>query len=68
MRLRDTQEATVQLYDLLGRRLRTLHDGALDAGEAYTFQLKTETLPSGTYFLRVTGERVEEVRRITVVR
>jgi len=68
VRLRKSQEASIHLYDVLGRRLQTLHDGRIEGGERRTFQLDAENLPSGAYFLRVNAEQVQETRRLTVVR
>jgi hypothetical protein len=55
----------VALYDLLGRRLRTLVDGSVH-GPVRT-HLSAEGLPSGVYFLRATGPSTQQTRRITVV-
>lgn len=60
-----SQVVTIDLYDALGRRQALLHHGALDGGTQHTFQVEGQTLPSGTYFLRVTGERFSETRLLT---
>lgn len=44
-------QATVSVYDALGRRVAVLHDGPLAAG-AHTFTLDTSGMPSGTYVVR----------------
>lgn len=71
----DVQVATAQdvraaVYDVLGRRLATLHDGPMDAGRRYALALDADALrlPSGMYFVRVTGDTFTTTRRVTVVR
>ncbi|HYE94801.1 MAG TPA: T9SS type A sorting domain-containing protein [Rubricoccaceae bacterium] len=63
----DAQPLTVALYDALGRRVATLHEGALAAG-AHAFAIDGASLPSGAYFLRVTGPGVSAVRAVSLVR
>ena len=67
LRVRSEQEVTAALYDLLGRKVRTLHEGRLAPRQAHRLSLETSGLTSGTYLLRVTGERFETTQRVTVV-
>jgi hypothetical protein len=60
-------EATVGIYDVLGRRVALLHAGVLAAGR-HRFVLDGGTLPAGVYVVRVTDGRVVETARVTVVR
>jgi len=68
--VRRKQEVQLQLYDVLGRRIATLHDGPLPAQETRTMTLQTPQLglSSGTYFLRLVGEKISGTRRLTIVR
>jgi hypothetical protein len=68
--VKEPQEVQVHLYDLLGRRVATLHNGPLPAQELRRLRLdvSSEGLTSGTYFLRVSGEDVAATEQITVVR
>ena len=68
--VKERQEVSVGLYDVLGRRVATLHSGPLPAQELRRFRLDVSAtgLTSGTYFLRVTGEDFATTERITVVR
>ena len=68
LRVRAEQSVDLVLYDMLGRRVRTVHEGPMAAGRAHTFQVRTERLPSGLYFLRARGEHFQRTRRLTVVR
>ena len=68
--VREQQEVTVAVYDVLGRRVTTLHAGPLPAEELRRLRLDAPAtgLTSGQYFLRVTGEQFAATRRMTVVR
>jgi len=68
--VKERQEVSVRLYDVLGRRVATLHNGPLPAQELRRLRLdvSSEGLTSGTYFLRVSGEDVAATEQITVVR
>jgi hypothetical protein len=67
--VKERQEVQVRLYDVLGRRVGTLHDGPLPAQELRRLRLDVSAtgLVSGTYFLRVTGEDFVATEQITVV-
>ena len=66
---REGESVRVVLYDALGRRVQTLHDGSLPAGQVKTLRLGTETLASGRYFLRLTGpDGTGRTRSLSVVR
>jgi hypothetical protein len=59
-------EATVRLYDLLGRRVRTFHNGRISAGRSEV-RAEVSDLSPGVYFVRLdTGDAVR-TRRLTVV-
>ena len=65
---RAAQRVTVEVFDLLARRVARLHDGPLAAGETTAHTLPGMRLPSGLYFVRVTGERFQTTTRLTLVR
>ena len=44
--------ATLEVFDRLGRRIRILADGVLEAGE-HTFRFEADNLASGVYFCRL---------------
>jgi hypothetical protein len=62
------QHVRIELVDLLGRRVQTLHDGWLEAGPRHAFDLPAQRLASGLYVLHVAGETFRTSRRVTVVR
>ena len=61
------QRATVAVYDLLGREVRRLHEGALAAGEHH-FSFDGAGLPSGLYLVRAVGEAHQDVQTVTLVK
>ena len=64
----EAQPVTIQLYDVMGRRLATLHDGPMDANRTYRFTLSGTGLASGVYFYRVRGANFLRTERATLVR
>ena len=42
----------MSLYDVRGRKVRTLHEGTLSAGSSRTVTVAADGLSSGTYFVR----------------
>ena len=63
-----SQPIVVFLYDSLGRRMRTLHEGVVRAGVLMLFRLDSTALPAGLYLIQVRGEQFEESRSVLVVR
>ena len=55
----------LELFDILGRRVRVLLDGPLAAG-AHEVSLSAADLPAGTYVCRLTAAGATATRRITV--
>ena len=66
--VRETQQVTVALYDVLGRRVARVFDGEVAASTPQVVRVPAQGLASGVYFVRVTGERFRATRRVTVVR
>lgn len=59
------QIVRVEAFDVLGRRIATLHDGSLPAG-IHPFHLDVRGLPAGVYFVRVRGAEAQATRRFVV--
>lgn len=62
-----SQPVTVAVYNVLGQRVRTLHDGRVTPGEPVRAKLSTDGLPSGIYFVRAEGPSISRTQRVTVV-
>ena len=63
--LPDKQEATICLYDVLGRQVRTLVSGEQEG--RHEQRLDTSRLPSGVYFLRLEAGGEMRTQKLTVV-
>jgi hypothetical protein len=66
--VRDDQEVAVHLYDVLGRRVKTLERSSFPEQETRTIHFNTQGLSSGTYFLRVVGDQFRRIEKMTVVK
>jgi hypothetical protein len=62
-----SQQVRVELYDVLGRQIRTIHHGRLPGQQTKRLRINSQSLSSGQYFIRVTGESFVETRRLTVL-
>jgi len=66
--VRKQRDVTITLYDVLGRRVRTVYEGTPPPGENRRVRVDVSSVAAGTYFLRlVAGDHVE-THRCTVVR
>lgn len=64
----EAQRVRVSAYDLLGREVALLFDGALEADRVVPLVWEARRVSSGSYVLRIVGERFAETRRVTLVR
>ena len=65
--LREAQTVRAVVYDVLGREVAVVHDGAMETGKN-TFSIDASRLGSGRYFLRVIGESFRDTKPFTVIR
>ena len=63
-----SEQVRVEAYDLLGRRVATLFDGHVEAGEERVLSFDTSALPAGVYVVRAQSASAHTARRVTVVR
>lgn len=61
------QHVTVEVLDMLGRRITVLHEGVAPASDL-PLALDAAGLPAGLYVVRATGETFTATQRVTVVR
>lgn len=62
------QHTRVDLFDLLGRHVRLLHDGPLSPSTPHTISLTTDNLSPGQYIVRAQSGSDHLTRRFVVVR
>jgi len=65
--LPEEREVTLEVYDVLGRRVATLAEGKKEAG-VHRAALEAGPLPSGTYFARMRAGSFQKTRRITILK
>jgi len=68
IQVRETQDVTVRLFDVLGRRVQTFHNGPLSSGSRHQITVDGDDLSNGTYVLRIQGESFSGNQQITVVK
>jgi hypothetical protein len=64
----ETQPVRVDLYDTLGRLVRTVFTDEVEANRTESIALNTAGLASGIYFVRVRAGGTQRVVRAAVVR
>ncbi|MDX1420963.1 MAG: T9SS type A sorting domain-containing protein [Rubricoccaceae bacterium] len=62
------QHVSVAVHDALGRRVATLHEGALAEGTPHRLVFDGTDLPAGVYAVRVLGEDFTETRVFSLSR
>jgi hypothetical protein len=61
-------EATIAVYNTLGQKVATPYRGTPPAGRTMDVTVRTESLPSGQYFVRLRAGDQTRTRRLTVLR
>ena len=68
LQVREAQHVRAEVYDYLGRRVETLHDGVIPANQVHRLTVDGRALPTGAYFVRVVGQGFETTRSVTLVK
>ncbi|MEO1479770.1 MAG: T9SS type A sorting domain-containing protein [Bacteroidota bacterium] len=66
--VREAQDVRVEVFNLMGQRVATLLDGAMEANVSTEVALDASDLPGGLYLVRVTGETFQTTRKVTVTK
>jgi hypothetical protein len=61
------KHVVIEIYDLLGTKMKTLSSSAMDEGDHYV-DWNTSSVPSGKYFYRIETENMTATKQMTVVR
>jgi hypothetical protein len=59
--------ATIDIYDILGRKIQTLAEGIKPAGN-YQIVWEARDIPSGAYFYRLTTGEFSQTRKMILVK
>jgi hypothetical protein len=68
IRLASARHVRVNVFDIGGRRVATLHDGLLGAGTLHELSFDTTHWPSGTYVYRVVSGNDVQTSSFVVVK
>jgi len=63
-----TQPIRIELFNLLGQRVRLLYEGVLSAHTPYVFEIEAGDLPGGLYLYRIQGATFSVTRRLMLIR
>jgi len=63
----EAMDVTVELFNVLGQRVRLLHRGRIAPGRATEIPVDASALPSGMYFVRMTTPHGSRTERLVVV-
>jgi hypothetical protein len=66
-RARSHESVTIEVLDMLGRRVALLHEGRLGVGQ-HALSFDAAALPSGVYFVRAAGGGWSAMTRLVVAR
>ncbi len=66
--MRNTEHATVAVYDLLGQQVATLFNRVAAANELYSLSFDARDLPSGIYFYTLRSANRNEVRKMGLLK
>ena len=61
------QSVKVEVFNMLGRRVRLIYQGPVQTGETRMFTFEASNLPNGIYLVRVTGEHFALTRQVTLL-
>ena len=62
------QQVRVDLYDMLGRRVKVLYEGQPPAGQMHTVRIDGSTLPSGLYVVYMLGKTFAGTQQVMLLK
>jgi len=65
---RQSEDLTIQVYDVRGRLVQTLFSGRVEAHETNVFRFHAAMLKSGLYFIRVQGKTFLATRKVMLIK
>ena len=63
-----TQKVSIQIFDIHGRLVQSLHENVLEQGKIHPFIFNGATLSTGIYTIRVIGEDFDETHKVILNR
>lgn len=68
LHVRREQDVRMSLYDTLGRRVRTVHQGTVSPNRSHMYRVEVDGLSSGLYFVRAIAPHFQQTEKVLVVR
>jgi aminopeptidase N len=68
VQLSGRSQVTIEVYDLLGRRVEVLANGVMQAGEHRLNWKPAMDLSSGTYIIRASSNGIQHVKRVSLIK
>jgi len=68
LEVKKQQQVRAELFNVLGQRVRVLHDGPVGPGSEQVITVNSGDLSSGIYFIRVEGDTFRDTRKFVRVR
>jgi len=66
--LKQSEHATVTVYNLLGQSVATLFDGTATAGQPYVLTFNAANLPSGVYFYTLRSGSLNDSKKMMLIK
>jgi len=66
--LKNTEHATVTIYNMLGQEVATLFNGVANANELYSLSFDASNLPSGMYVYALRSANRSEVKKMSLLK
>lgn len=66
--VKQDQTVKVNVYNTLGKQVKSLYNGRMKANETRSFTFKAEGLPTGIYLYQVKGESFKIARQVTFLK
>ena len=63
-----SQYVSIDVYNSIGQRVKSLYSGDLDSGTLHQFEFQANTLPGGMYVIRAVGDYFSESRQVLLVK
>jgi hypothetical protein len=64
----ESESVTIHVFDVLGRRVATLHEGLLSESTKHAFTFDASNHPTGLYLITAIGETFHVTKKVLLVK
>ena len=61
-------DVVMKLYDYLGQQIKVLYNGNVESGTSYSVKFDGSELAAGLYFCTLTGDGINETRKMQLMK